>query len=474
MKVLFVEPPKDVWFIMGEYLPPPFGILQLAAYLEREIGDLEIEVLDCNAEKMGWEEMEKRIASSDPDVVASSALATCNTYVAARTLEAAKRANTNILTVAGGQHFTATAQESLEAYPEIDVIIRGEGERTLTELVRRAQEGASFGGVRGISFRQDGGITHNPDMPLIENLDDLPYPGYHFVKDFMRRYHFATMTGGKLPYALVEGSRGCPHRCSFCSQWLHWQGAWRLKTPKRIADEMLFCYQNYRSKFIWLTDDNFGLGDRAEVLADEILGHGLSDDLMWFMQARCDDVVKYGKLLPKLRKSGLLWVLLGVESPVQSTLERFKKSIVPDQAKQAVRLLKENDIFAHAMFIIGERGDSSQSIEYLRRFADELDPDFAIFAILTPFPGTSLHEEAKRKGWIEDVNWSHYDMIHAIMPTETLSRRELQEELYKCYRDFYGSWRRRIEGMLSPNRIKRIVYWLMAGGGVIRQLGGLF
>ena len=176
----------------------------------------------------------------------------------------------------------------------------------------------------------------------------------------------------------------------------------------------------------------------------------------------------------KLRKSGLLWVLLGVESPVQSTLERFKKSIVPDQAKQAVRLLKENDIFAHAMFIIGERGDSSQSIEYLRRFADELDPDFAIFAILTPFPGTSLHEEAKRKGWIEDVNWSHYDMIHAIMPTETLSRRELQEELYKCYRDFYGSWRRRIEGMLSPNRIKRIVYWLMAGGGVIRQLGGLF
>ena len=92
MKVLFVEPPKDVWFVMGEYLPPPYGIIQLAAYLEREIEGVQLEVLDCNAEKVDWKAMEQRIASFNPDVVASSSLATCNAYAVAKTLETAKRA----------------------------------------------------------------------------------------------------------------------------------------------------------------------------------------------------------------------------------------------------------------------------------------------------------------------------------------------------------------------------------------------
>ncbi|HVP92857.1 MAG TPA: radical SAM protein [Acidobacteriota bacterium] len=268
MKVLFVEPPKDIWFVMGEYLPPPFGIIQLAAYLERETRDIDIEVLDCNAQQVAWKEMEDRIKSSNPDIVASSSLATCNTYVVARALETAKKANPGILTVAGGQHFTATAQESLKAYPEIDVIVRGEGEQTFTELVRNADNKASFSRISGISFRHDGEIIHNSPRPLIENLDDLPYPGYHFVKDIVHRYHFVGMSGRNAPYALIEGSRGCSHNCKFCSQWRHWQGIWRTKTSRRIADEMEFCYRNYGSRFIWLTDDNFGLGKRGNYIAE--------------------------------------------------------------------------------------------------------------------------------------------------------------------------------------------------------------
>lgn len=468
MKTLFVEPPKDVWFVMGEYLPPPFGILQLAAYLEREVKGVEIEVLDCNAQQVDWKGMEKRIESFNPDIVASSALATCNTYLVVRTLETAKRVNPNILTVAGGQHFTATAQESLETYPEIDVIVRGEGERTLAELVKKASK-KNFPEIRGISFRHGGKIFHNPSRPLIENLDELPYPGYHFVKDVAHKYHFATMAGRSLPYALIEGSRGCPHNCTFCSQWRHWQGVWRVKSPKRIADEMKFCYENYGSRFIWLTDDNFGFGKRADDLADEIIQRGIAEDLMWFTQARCDDVVKHRDVLPKLRRAGLRWVLLGVENPRLSTLEAFRKKITPEDARRAVRLLKENDIFAHAMFIIGERKDTAESIADLREFVNELDPDFAIFAVLTPFPGTELFEEAKRNGWIEDFNWSHYDMVHAIMPTETLSRKEVQEELYKCYRSFYGSLGRRLQGLFSENEMKRRVYWYMAFRGIVRQ-----
>ena len=195
---------------------------------------------------------------------------------------------------------------------------------------------------------------------------------------------------------------------------------------------------------------------------------------MWFMQARCDDVVKGKEFLPKLRKSGLRWVLLGVESPRQSTLEAFRKGVTAKDAVEAVKLLKKNDIFAHAMFMIGERKDTAKSIAELREFANELDPDLAIFAVLTPFPGTELYEEAKRNGWIEDFNWSNYDMIHAVMPTETLSRREVQEELYKCYRSFYGSLRRRLSGLFSGNELRRRIYLYMATRGIIRQLGRLF
>jgi len=474
VKVLFVEPPKDMWFVMGEYLPPPYGIIQLAAYLEREVKDVEIEVLDCNAQRVDWEGMEKRIESFNPDVVASSALATCNTYLVARTLEIAKKVNPDILTVTGGQHFTATAQESLETYPEIDVIVQGEGEQTLAELVRNADKKSSFPQTKGISFRHKGKILHNPPRPLIENLEELPYPGYHFVKDVVHKYHFAAMAGLKARYALIEGSRGCSHRCTFCTQWRHWQGICRVKSPKRIADEMEFCYRNYGTRFIWLTDDNFGLGKRARSLADEIIQRGIADDLMWFTQGRCDDVVKNRELLPKLRKSGLRWILLGVESPNESTLESFKKGITPEDAKKAVKLLRENDIFAQAMLIIGERKDTAKSITNLRAFMNDLDPDFVIFAILTPFPGTQIFDEAKRNGWIEDSNWSHYDMVHAIMPTETLSRKEVQEELYQCYRSFYGSWTRRLQGIFSRNKLKRRINWYMAGRGIVKQFQTLF
>ncbi|MFQ6064552.1 MAG: B12-binding domain-containing radical SAM protein [Candidatus Bathyarchaeia archaeon] len=474
MRVLFVEPPKDYWFVMGEYLPPPYGILQLAAYLEKNVKDVEIEVLDCNAEQIDWKGLERRIESFSPDVVASSALATCNTYVAVRTLETAKRVNPDTLTVAGGQHFTVTAQESLDTYPEIDVIVTGEGEQTLVEIVQKAHKKLSFARIPGISFRHNGNVHHNPPRPLIENLDDLPYPGYHFVKDIVHRYHFTAMAGPRNPYALIEGSRGCSHRCTFCTQWRHWQGKWRTKSPKRIVDEIEYCYQNFGSRFIWLTDDNFGLGKRADDMAEEIIRREIPDDMMWFTQLRCDDVVKHHDLLPKMRKSGLRWVLLGVESARQSTLKTFKKDITSEDARKAVKLLQQNDIFAHAMFIIGERKDTAESIASLRAFVNALDPDLSIFAILTPFPGTEVFEEAKRNGWIEDFNWAHYDMVHAIMPTETLSREEVQKELYRCYRSFFGSWSRRLRGLFSANEIKRRVYRYMATQGIVGQFKKMF
>lgn len=473
MRVLFVEPPKDMWFVMGEYLPPPFGILQLATYLENREKNVEIEVLDCQAMGLGWKGLEKRIESYKPDIVAPGGLATCNAYTVVRTLELAKKINPDVLTVAGGQHFTALADESLKTYPEIDVIVRGEGEETFVELVR-ARKKSPLSRIKGISFRHKGKVIHNPARPLIKNLDDLPFPGYHFVEGLVHKYHFRMMTNSKAGYALIEGSRGCPHRCTFCSQWVHWGGMWRVKSPKRIADEMEFCYRNYGIKFLWLTDDNFGLGKQTSELCDEIVKKGIADDIMWFMQVRCDDIIRHRDVLPKMRKAGTMWMLVGVESQSSTTLETFRKGISPKDAKTAMKLLKENDIFSQATLIIGERKDTAKSIAGLREFANDIDPDLAIFMILTPFPGTELYNTAKRNGWIEDRNWANYDMAHAVMPTETLTRKQVQEELYKCYRNYYGSLRRRLGGLFSKNKLKRKTYRYLAGQGLLKELRSLF
>jgi anaerobic magnesium-protoporphyrin IX monomethyl ester cyclase len=282
------------------------------------------------------------------------------------------------------------------------------------------------------------------------------------------------MAGEKAPYALIEGSRGCSHECTFCTQWRHWHGRWRVKSPKRVAAEMAYCVEKFGSKLVWLTDDNFGSGTRPREIAEEISKHGLPRDAKWFVQARCDDIIRNKETLPKLRISGLNWVLLGVENSNPSTLEGFKKGTTPQESKTAVRLLQENNIFAQAMLIIGQRKDTHETIKQLREFANELDPDLVMFSLLTPFPGTEIFSEAERNGWIEDHNWSHYDMIHAIMPTETLSLKEVQEELYRCYRSFYGSWTRRLRGIFSTNPLKRKVFWHMAQASVLGQIKSLF
>jgi anaerobic magnesium-protoporphyrin IX monomethyl ester cyclase len=473
-KILFVEPPKEMWFVMGEYLPPPLGILELAAYLEKNNKDTDIKVLDCQAEGVDWKQLEKRIESFNPDIIAPSALATCNVYTVIRTLEIVKRVNPNITTVVGGQHFTALAHESLEKHPEIDVVVRGEGEQTLSETVRALETGKPLSNVEGISFRHERKVVHTPNRPLIENLDDLPFPGYHFVEEHARKYHFKMMIGANVGYTLVEASRGCPHRCVFCSQWKFWGGKWRAKTPKRIVDEIECFHREFGSRFMWLTDDNLGLGEETNSLCDEIIKRGISDDIMWFIQARCDDICNNQKILPKLRKSGLLWILTGLESHSQEILNSFHKDLSPSYAKQAVDLLKKNDIFAQATMIIGNRKDSHESIQGLREFANEVDPDLAIYMILSPFPGTDLYETAKTNGWIEDENWANYDMAHAIMPTESLSRQEIQEEFYECYRSFYGSMGRRMKSLFSPNSLKRRTYRHLASQGLLKALRDLF
>ena len=129
---------------------------------------------------------------------------------------------------------------------------------------------------------------------------------------------------------------------------------------------MEYCHNEYDSQFLWLTDDNFSLRERGRELSDEIIRRGIADDIMWFAQARGDDIINHRELLPRIRKSGNHWMLVGLESNNPTTLNTYRKDLDPSEAKSAIELLKKNDIFAQATFIIGERKDSRESIKELR------------------------------------------------------------------------------------------------------------
>ena len=471
-KILFVEPPKDYWFIMGEYLPPPTGLLILAGFVEREIPDLEIAVYDSQAKRSNWDDVEKFIESYKPDIVAASGF-TCNAYACARVAELAKSVNDKIITIFGGIHFSFVPEESLNDFPEIDYIVRGEGEITLVELIKTLRKNGNISTVRGLSFKHNGKIYHTPNRPLIENLDVLPFPAYHLVKDDVKKYHFTMMAGKNVQFMVLEGARGCNHKCTFCTQWKHWGGRWRTKSIERIVQEIEYLHHTFGGQFLWFADDNFEYQTRGKKLWEGLKKKDYKDDIMLFFQARVDDVVKHPDLVAKLREVGNYWVMVGVENQSPARLKEYNKGIKVPDAYKAIKILNDNDIFSHAMFVIGARKDTEKSIEELREFSLNLGSDFSIYTALTPFPGTSYFEQAKNQGWIEDTNYANYDMAHAIMPTETLTRKEVQEELYLCYRKRYGSITKGLAGVFSRKKLKRNLYRHYAKERVLKKLRNL-
>jgi anaerobic magnesium-protoporphyrin IX monomethyl ester cyclase len=453
---------------MGEYLPPPSSLLILAAYVERELPGVDIDIVDCQADRLDWKGLERYIESTKPSMVLTSGFTT-NAYTCARTCEIAKTINENIATIVGGIHFSFTADESLRNYPEIDYIVRGEGEQTVVDLIKTLQNKGKISDVQGISYRKNNIIVHNPTRPLIENLDTLPYPAYHLVEKNLKRYHFTMMAGRNTRYMILEGARGCDHQCSFCTQWKHWGSRWRTKSAKRIADEIEFLHDTYGGVFLWLADDHMRLSHRGKQLYEELRQKSCKDDIMLFFQARIDDIAQHPNLVGNLREVGTYWILCGVETNSPEMLYEYKKGIKTQDAYQAMKILKQKDIFSQAMFVIGGRKDTHESIEQLRQYSVDLSPDIAIYTALTPFPGTVYFETAKKNGWIQDTNYSNYDMAHAIMPTETLTRKEVQEELWRCYRMFFGSLTRSITGVLAKNKLKRTMYQHMAGQFVLEK-----
>ena len=447
MKVLLVEPPRKTWELMGNCIAPPLGLAQLAAVLEA--ADIEVTIIDCNASGIGWSALRESIERSQPNIIGATAT-TPFFYEALRVMDIAKKVNPNIVTVLGGPHVTFTAEETLSQHSEIDVIVRGEGEQTLLDLARCCGKGDELSQIRGIAFRSGQEVVLTAPQPLID-VDKLPLPAYHLLP--MEKYYFTVF--GK--FATILASRGCPHRCTFCSEWKFWGERWRPRNPKKIVDEIELLHKRHGRECFWFGDDCFNVSaEHIQGICSEIMARKL--DISWYYQGRADLVIKHKDLLPQMRRSGNLMTQIGVESSTNEELEEFNKNLTMEQIKEAIDLLQKHDIVAQGLQIIGTRRDSANSLAHKVRCMKWLDPGFPIFTMFTPFPGSDVYEEAKANGWLETLDYSLYDMSHAIMSTEYLSRKQLMSLYYWCFSSYYLDPIKIVKGLASRNNWKRRIW----------------
>jgi anaerobic magnesium-protoporphyrin IX monomethyl ester cyclase len=450
MKVLLVEPRKVIWEMMRPCVPVPLGLAQVAAVLEEN--NIEVKILDCTALKVDQHALEQAIRREQPDMVGATAL-TPFFYDAVQVAEIAKGVDPRIVTVLGGPHVTSLPEETLNEHTAVDIVARGEGERTLVDLVRCLEDGKQLSQVKGIGFRSNGEIILTEPQALVD-VDELPLPAYHLLP--MDKYYFVVL--GR--FATVIASRGCPHRCTFCSEWRFWGGRQRQRDPKKIGDELELLVRKYDMESIWFGDDCFNVSaELMRGICDEIKARNLP--FSWFYQGRADLVVEHRDLLPLMSETGCRMVQIGIETSTEQELTLLNKKLSLGKIAEAVGLLKEHDIIAQGLIIVGTRDDSADSIIHKVRYMQRLDVDFPIFTMFTPFPGSDIYQEAKENNWLEVQDYALYDMANVIMPTEHLTRKQLAASYRWCYSTYYTNLVKVWKGLFSRNDWKRRIWWHM-------------
>jgi anaerobic magnesium-protoporphyrin IX monomethyl ester cyclase len=452
MRVLLLEPPKTPWLMMGDVVAMPLGLGQLAGCLE-EAG-IPVEILDANALDLSLKELETAIAQSKPDLIGITVYTPWVPDVA-RAVRAARQAAPEAVIALGGPHVTFTAEETLATMPEVDVVARGEGDQIIVELARALDNGDELEGVPGISFRRDGQVVETPVAPPLDPRE-LPMPAFHLMP--MERYYFASLGG---PFATLLASRGCPFRCTFCSEWPFWGGGWRPHDPEQVVEQIDIVVNHYGRKNVWFGDDCFNVnGEHIAAICEGILRRGI--DVDWYYQGRADLVVKYKDLLPLMRRAGNRMVQIGIEASNDEQRDELNKQLRTETAEEAVRLLRQHDVVCQAMMIVGLPGDTPRTFEEKVRLVNRLDVDFPVFLVYTLFPGAPDYDKAIAEGWIElPANYAHHDMAHVLMPTEHMPPRQIWNYTRWAWTTVYLNPIRLVRNLSSRNKWRRQNWWGM-------------
>ncbi|HDP25877.1 MAG TPA: radical SAM protein [Deltaproteobacteria bacterium] len=417
MKIALIATP----YPLEEAPSPPLGLSYVAAACES--AGAEVRIFDFIVSKYTPEKLASILDTFNPDVVGANSV-TMNVLTAAGIIQAVKRHRPSIITMMGGPHVSFDIKGMLTTYPELDLIVVGEGEQTLLELIPLIQERSSWETVPGIAFRKDGEILITQARPLIHDLDAIPLPARHLLP--LSRYQALGF-----PVSIIT-SRGCPNQCVFCLGRKMVGNRGRFRSAALVVDEIEQLVSMGFSR-INVADDLFTANkNRVRELCYEIRNRNV--DFTWSAFARVNTVDL--ETLRIMRETGCDCVSFGIESGNIDMLKRARKGITLDQARAAVRACKEAGILPHASFMVGLPGESPETLKDTERFAHELNIAHG-YHLLAPFPGTTVYEEINRYDLdILSHDWDLYDANHAIVKTSKLSPEEM-ETFVKEYDRFH-------------------------------------
>lgn len=435
-KVLFIAPPYHCWGVQVIGTWPPLQLAYLAGAALQ--AGYEVKLTDAMNNGFTFDDVRTEIEEYGPDFVVtldylpvSGAISTATVPAAIKTLGIAKEVDPDIVTIIGGPHPTFMYDEILTDLADPpDFVLRGEMEETLPELLDAVAEGR-VREVEGIAYLDDdGAVVTTPMRAHIADLDALS-PAWHLLDWSL--YHYNIEPWGRM--ASILTTRGCMMGCSFCSHRRFWRGDWRARDPKKVVDEIRLLVEEYGVEFITLIDP-YPTNDRKrwEEQLDLLIEADISVHLL--METRVEDIIRDEEILPKYRKAGVIHMYLGAESSSDEMLESLNKGTDVDMNKRAIDLLREHDIMTEASFMVGFPNETWESIAKTIAEAVRLNPDIAVFPVITPMPFTPLYEEFKDR--IRVFDWSKYNLMTPIIEPYEMSLDDVYRALARCYMGFYG------------------------------------
>jgi len=325
----------------------------------------------------------------------------------------------------GGPHPSLCPEETID-HPLVDIVVRGEGEKTLVELCDRFSKNEKWGDVAGITYKEDGTVHSTPDRDWV-NMDDMDALPYHLL-DFTK---YTTSTAFS-----YHSSRGCPHKCAFCINHAFHKSCFRYQSAEKLADSVEYILKKFNAETIHFTDDNFFVNkNRIHAFCEEIKKRNLK--FTWNTTCRFDYFSRFDKdFLKMLRDCGCKELGYGAESGSQRILDYIEKGITPNQVLGSIKSSLDVDIILSPISFM--YGFPTETVEDLNKTLDLIDNIRSIgrgktvvngMFLLTPYPGTPLADELKKKGYTfpkKLEEWSSYLMSAGIKNISWLDKKYLK------------------------------------------------
>ncbi len=394
MKIVLVFPP---FYLESMYNLAPLGLINLATALKNS--PHQVVVMDFvlairqRTLKMGkkiYGDCAERILDEAPDLVGFSAQ--CTTYPAVvQICKKIKNKRPDVKIVIGGHNASFVDRLTLERYPFVDCIVRGEGEMTFPELVGAYESGKNEEGIPGITYRNGQDIVRNGERDLISNLDDLPLPDYSFLPPLSEYRDQCELPRS---IAILEVGRGCPHKCIYCSECIMWRRTTRGFSISRLVKEMGNLFKNFGAECFLLAYDQFTARRKfVESFCHQVIHAGLNH-LPWYCISRLDTVD--AELLALMREAGCESMCYGIDSGSKKTLSFIRKNIDHGILYQRVVETADNGIIPTLSYVIGfpveEKGDIDETL-WLALRAGIVGNNNPLIQLPTVLPGTGLHTQ---------------------------------------------------------------------------------